>query len=124
MVIVLGCGVIDVFFNFILCDMLGCEVVNGFYDYFIFKYGNEDLFWFQQVCNNFVKSMVVYLVILFLLQFKDCYNGNIMIDDVGYIFYIDFGFCFDIVLGGIKFECVFFKLMFEMFVVMGGGVDI
>lgn len=46
-----------------------------------------------------------------------------MIDDVGYILYIDFGFCFDIVFGGIKFEWVLFKFMSEMMVVMGGLFD-
>jgi phosphatidylinositol 4-kinase A len=118
-----GCGVIDVLPNSISRDMLGREAVNGLYDYFVSKYGNEDSLRFQQARNNFVKSMAAYSVISFLLQFKDRHNGNIMIDDAGHIIHIDFGFCFDIAPGGIKFERAPFKLTSEMVAVMGGSPD-
>jgi phosphatidylinositol 4-kinase len=118
-----GCGVIDVLPNSISRDMLGREAVNGLYDYFVSKYGNEDSLRFQQARNNFVKSMAAYSVISFLLQFKDRHNGNIMIDDAGHILHIDFGFCFDIAPGGIKFERAPFKLTSEMVAVMGGSSD-
>lgn len=118
-----GCGVIDVLPNSISRDMLGREAVNGLYDYFVSKYGNEDSLRFQQARNNFVKSMAAYSVISFLLQFKDRHNGNIMIDDAGHILHIDFGFCFDIAPGGIKFERAPFKLTSEMVAVMGGSAD-
>lgn len=118
-----GCGVIDVLPNSISRDMLGREAVNGLYDYFVSKYGNEDSLRFQQARNNFVKSMAGYSVISFLLQFKDRHNGNIMIDDAGHILHIDFGFCFDIAPGGIKFERAPFKLTSEMVAVMGGSRD-
>lgn len=118
-----GCGVIDVLPNSISRDMLGREAVNGLYEYFISKYGNEDSLRFQQARNNFVKSMAAYSVISFLLQFKDRHNGNIMIDDAGHILHIDFGFCFDIAPGGIKFERAPFKLTTEMVAVMGGSAD-
>lgn len=118
-----GCGVIDVLPNSISRDMLGREAVNGLYDYFVSKYGNEDSLRFQQARNNFVKSMAAYSVISFLLQFKDRHNGNIMIDDMGHIVHIDFGFCFDIAPGGIKFERAPFKLTGEMLAVMGGSPE-
>lgn len=118
-----GCGVIDVLPNSISRDMLGREAVNKLYDYFISKYGNEDSLRFQQARNNFVKSMAAYSVISFLLQFKDRHNGNIMVDDAGHILHIDFGFCFDIAPGGIKFERAPFKLTSEMVAVMGGSTD-
>ncbi|KAJ9157387.1 Phosphatidylinositol 4-kinase stt4 [Pleurostoma richardsiae] len=118
-----GCGVIDVLPNSISRDMLGREAVNGLYEYFITKYGNEDSLRFQQARNNFVKSMAAYSVISFLLQFKDRHNGNIMVDDAGHILHIDFGFCFDIAPGGIKFERAPFKLTSEMVAVMGGSTD-
>jgi phosphatidylinositol 4-kinase len=118
-----GCGVIDVLPNSISRDMLGREAVNGLYDYFVSKYGNEDSLRFQRARNNFVKSMAAYSVISFLLQFKDRHNGNIMIDDAGHILHIDFGFCFDIAPGGIKFERAPFKLTSEMVAVMGGSTD-
>lgn len=118
-----GCGVIDVLPNSISRDMLGREAVNGLYDYFVSKYGNEDSLRFQQARNNFVKSMAAYSVISFLLQFKDRHNGNIMIDEAGHIIHIDFGFCFDIAPGGIKFERAPFKLTSEMLAVMGGSPE-
>jgi len=118
-----GCGVIDVLPNSISRDMLGREAVNGLYDYFISKYGNEDSLKFQEARNNFVKSMAAYSIISFLLQFKDRHNGNIMIDDAGHILHIDFGFCFDIAPGGVKFERAPFKLTTEMVAVMGGSTD-
>ncbi|TID27681.1 phosphatidylinositol 4-kinase-like protein STT4 [Venturia nashicola] len=115
-----GCGVIDVLPNSISRDMLGREAVNGLYDYFVSKYGSEDSIRFQEARNAFVKSMAAYSVISYLLQFKDRHNGNIMIDDAGHILHIDFGFCFDIVPGGVKFEQAPFKLTPEMVAVMGG----
>ncbi|KAK2880029.1 hypothetical protein FQN49_000635 [Arthroderma sp. PD_2] len=115
-----GCGVIDVLPNSISRDMLGREAVNGLYDYFISKYGGEQSIRFQEARSNFVKSMAAYSVISYLLQFKDRHNGNIMIDDAGHILHIDFGFCFDIAPGGVRFERAPFKLTTEMIAVMGG----
>lgn len=116
-----GCGVIDVLPNSISRDMLGREAVNGLYEWFISKYGSEDSIEFQRARNNFIKSMAAYSVISYLLQFKDRHNGNIMYDDDGHIIHIDFGFCFDIVPGGVKFEAAPFKLTKEMVAVMGGS---
>ncbi|KAH7034920.1 phosphatidylinositol 3 [Microdochium trichocladiopsis] len=118
-----GCGVIDVLPGSISRDMLGREAVNGLYDYFISKYGNEDSLRFQKARMSFVKSMAAYSIISFLLQFKDRHNGNIMIDEAGHIIHIDFGFCFDIAPGGVKFERAPFKLTGEMLAVMGGSMD-
>ena len=116
-----GCGVIDVLPNSISRDMLGRETVNGLYDYFAAQYGGEHSIRFQEARNNFVKSMAAYSVISYLLQFKDRHNGNIMIDEAGHILHIDFGFCFDIAPGGIRFERAPFKLTAEMVAVMGGS---
>ncbi|KAI9370011.1 hypothetical protein BJX61DRAFT_517181 [Aspergillus egyptiacus] len=115
-----GCGVIDVLPNSISRDMLGREAVNGLYDYFVSKYGGEDSIQFQEARTNFVKSMAAYSVISYLLQFKDRHNGNIMFDDAGHIIHIDFGFCFDIAPGGVRFERAPFKLTSEMVAVMSG----
>lgn len=116
-----GCGVIDVLPNSISRDMLGREAVNGLYEYFITKFGPEDSIEFQNARNNFVKSLAGYSIISYLLQFKDRHNGNIMYDDQGHCLHIDFGFIFDIVPGGVKFEAVPFKLTREMVKVMGGS---
>ncbi|KAI4202882.1 MAG: hypothetical protein LQ350_002253 [Teloschistes chrysophthalmus] len=116
-----GCGVIDVLPNSISRDMLGREAVNGLYDYFVSKYGAENSIRFQEARTNFVKSLAAYSVISYLLQFKDRHNGNIMVDDAGHILHIDFGFCFDIAPGGVRFERAPFKLTSEMVAVMGGN---
>ncbi|ODQ65389.1 hypothetical protein NADFUDRAFT_51982 [Nadsonia fulvescens var. elongata DSM 6958] len=118
-----GCGVIDVLPNSISRDMLGREAVNGLYEYFTTKHGSEDSIRFQKARNNFVKSLAAYSVISYLIQFKDRHNGNIMYDDDGHILHIDFGFCFDIVPGGVKFEAAPFKLTHEMIAVMGGNTS-
>jgi len=118
-----GCGVIDVLPNSISRDMLGREAVNGLYEYFVSKYGSEDSIRFQEARSNFIKSMAAYSIISYLLQFKDRHNGNIMVDDAGHILHIDFGFCFDIAPGGVKFERAPFKLTPEMVAVMGGSTQ-
>lgn len=118
-----GCGVIDVLPNSISRDMLGREAVNGLYEYFTSKHGGEDSIQFQLARNNFVKSLAAYSVISYLIQFKDRHNGNIMYDDQGHILHIDFGFCFDIVPGGVRFEAAPFKLTHEMIAVMGGSTQ-
>ena len=82
------CGVIDMIPNSISRDMLGREAVNGLYDYFTTKYGGEDSIRFQEARNNFVKSMAAYSVISWLLQLKDRHNGNIMVNDAGYLIHI------------------------------------
>ncbi|KAK6462764.1 phosphatidylinositol-4 kinase [Scheffersomyces coipomensis] len=118
-----GCGVIDVLPNATSRDMLGREAVNGLYEYFITKFGPENSIEFQQARNNLIKSLAAYSIISYLLQFKDRHNGNIMYDDQGHVLHIDFGFCFDIVPGGVKFEVAPFKLTHEMILVLGGRDD-
>lgn len=116
-----GCGVIDVLPNATSRDMLGREAVNGLYEYFITKFGPENSIEFQMARNNLIKSLAAYSVISYILQFKDRHNGNIMYDDAGRVIHIDFGFCFDIVPGGVKFEVAPFKLTHEMVMVLGGS---
>lgn len=116
-----GCGVIDVLPNSTSRDMLGREAVNGLYEYFTTKFGPELSIEFQQARNNLIKLLAAYSIISYLLQFKDRHNGNIMYDDQGHVLHIDFGFCFDIVPGGVKFEMAPFKLTHEMVLVLGGS---
>lgn len=115
-----GCGVIDVLPNSTSRDMLGREAVNGLYEYYTTKFGPETSIEFQIARNNLVRSLAGYSIISYLLQFKDRHNGNIMYDDQGHVLHIDFGFCFDIVPGGVKFEVAPFKLTREMVMVLGG----
>lgn len=118
-----GCGIIDVLPRSISRDMLGREAVNGLYEYFISQFGSETSPEFQRARINFVKSLAAYSIITYLLAIKDRHNGNIMYDQEGHILHIDFGFCFDIVPGGVKFEQSPFKLTREMVRVMGGNIN-
>lgn len=118
-----GCGVIDVLPNSVSRDMLGREAVNGLFDWFVSKFGGEESPAFQTARGNFVRSLAAYSVISYLLQFKDRHNGNIMFDEAGHILHIDFGFCFDIAPGGVKFERAPFKLTKEMVAVLGGNTE-
>ncbi|KAI9718337.1 MAG: phosphatidylinositol-4- kinase [Chrysothrix sp. TS-e1954] len=118
-----GCGIIDVLPNAISRDMLGREAVNGLYEWFSSRFGNEEAPAYQIARANFVKSLAAYSVISYLLQFKDRHNGNIMYDEEGHILHIDFGFCFDIAPGGVRFERAPFKLTKEMVAVMGGSAE-
>lgn len=118
-----GCGVIDVLPNATSRDMLGREAVNGLYEYFTTKFGPENSIEFQRARNNLVRSLAGYSIISYLLQFKDRHNGNIMYDEQGNVLHVDFGFCFDIVPGGVKFEVAPFKLTHEMVMVLGGSED-
>lgn len=116
-----GRGVIDVLPNSVSRDMLGREAVNGLVEWFQSKFGGANSLHFQTARLNFVKSMAAYSVMTYLIQFKDRHNGNIMYDDQGHVIHIDFGFCFDIAPGGVRFEAAPFKLTKEMVQLMGGS---
>lgn len=116
-----GRGIIDVLPNSVSRDMLGREAVNGLDQWFRSKYGGPESIAFQRARLDFVKSLAAYSVISYLIQFKDRHNGNIMYDADGHIIHIDFGFCFDITPGGVRFEAAPFKLTKEMVQVMGGS---
>lgn len=79
---------------------------------------------FEQAQDNFLRSLVGYSLVCYILQIKDRHNANIMMDREGHIVHIDFGF----VLGDtprmgkvpIFSERAPFKLSGEFWDVLGG----
>ena len=72
--------------------------------------------------RNFMKTLVGYSLVTYLLQVKDRHNGNIMVKKDGSIFHIDYGFFLSNAPGkGVELEKnVAFKLTNEYVDVLGG----
>ena len=76
---------------------------------------------FTKGLYNFVRSLVGYSLVTYLLQVKDRHNANIMIEGDGTMVHIDFGFIFGDSPGfNINFENAPFKLTQEYIDLMGG----
>jgi phosphatidylinositol 4-kinase len=104
-------GIIQVVPNTFSRDQIGKENKYSLYEFFKEKYGGEMSPLFQKARENFIKSMAAYSVVSYILQLKDRHNGNIIIDNLGHLIHIDFGFIFDISPGkNMKFENAEFKL--------------
>ena len=79
---------------------------------------------FEQAQDNFLRSLVGYSLVCYILQIKDRHNANILMDREGNVMHIDFGF----VLGDtpkmgkvpIFSERAPFKLSQEFWDVLGG----
>lgn len=86
--------------------------------------GKQGIVSFETAQLNFLRSLVGYSLVCFILQIKDRHNANILLDRVGHIMHIDFGY----VLGDtpkmgkvpIFSERAPFKLSAEFWEVLGG----
>lgn len=84
----------------------------------------RDTISFGEAQMNFLRSLVGYSLVCYILQVKDRHNANILLDRLGHIIHIDFGF----VLGDtpkmskvpIFSERAPFKLSAELWEVLGG----
>ena len=89
-------------------------------DHFTKTFGAADSPAYAAAVENFAKSLAAYSVISYVLQLKDRHNGNILIDSVGHIVHIDFGFMLSNTPGSMGFEAAPFKLTQEYVDVLGG----
>lgn len=68
---------------------------------------------FDEALKNFIESLAGYSLVQYFLQIKDRHNGNILIDNLGHIIHIDFGFMLSLSPGNVGFESAPFKLTAE-----------
>merc|ERR1711916_173475 len=76
---------------------------------------------FMNAQESFVESLAAYSLFTHFAQVKDRHNGNIMIDSVGRILHIDYGFFYSNSPGrNMGFETAPFKFLSDFVEVMGG----
>ncbi|KAJ1916331.1 Phosphatidylinositol 4-kinase pik1alpha (PI4-kinase)(PtdIns-4-kinase) [Tieghemiomyces parasiticus] len=90
------------------------------YDYYLLEYGAPNTDRFLQAQDKFMRSLVGYSLITYILQLKDRHNGNILVDKEGHLVHIDFGFMLTNSPGSMGFEMAPFKLSQEYLDVLGG----
>ncbi|KNZ56918.1 atypical/PI4K protein kinase [Puccinia sorghi] len=61
------------------------------FDHYVDTYGPPTGEKYKKAQRNFMRSLVAYSIISYILQLKDRHNGNILIDKEGHIIHIDFG---------------------------------
>lgn len=99
----------------------GYPTEGGLRKYFEMTYGGPDSKAFKAAQKNFMHSLVGYALVSYLLGLKDRHNGNIMIDTLGHLIFIDFGFAMGMkVAHEFSFERAPFKLTKEYVEVMDG----
>uniref|UniRef100_K3WKP1 1-phosphatidylinositol 4-kinase n=1 Tax=Globisporangium ultimum (strain ATCC 200006 / CBS 805.95 / DAOM BR144) TaxID=431595 RepID=K3WKP1_GLOUD len=110
-----------------LTDALSIDAVKKQFgslpQYFTALFGNESSIEYQEARQELIASMAASSVYCYLFQIKDRHNGNIMIDRMGHIIHIDFGFMLGIAPGGafsLEKDCPF-KLTTEMVELMGSN---
>ena len=64
----------------------------GLKAYFEREFGGKNSEGGIEAMMNFVRSCAGYSLVCYLLQVKDRHNGNILLDSLGHIVHIDFGF--------------------------------
>ncbi|KAF9737619.1 hypothetical protein PMIN03_000210 [Paraphaeosphaeria minitans] len=89
-------------------------------DHFTKTFGDPESEPYKAGINAFARSLAAYSMISYVLQLKDRHNGNLLIDNMGHIIHIDFGFMLSNSPGSMGFEAAPFKLTQEYVDVLGG----
>jgi len=89
-------------------------------DHFTKTFGDPDSDNYKAGVDAFARSLAAYSIICYVLQLKDRHNGNLLIDNMGHIIHIDFGFMLSNSPGSMGFEAAPFKLTQEYVDVLGG----
>lgn len=93
----------------------------GLKAYFEREFGGKNSEGGIEAMMNFVRSCAGYSLVCYLLQVKDRHNGNILLDSLGHIVHIDFGFMLSSSPGkNLGFETSPFKLTEDMVELMDG----
>lgn len=89
-------------------------------DHWLKTFGEPDSEAYIAGVGAFIRSLAAYSMISYVLQLKDRHNGNLLIDNMGHIIHIDFGFMLSNSPGSMGFEAAPFKLTQDYVDVLGG----
>jgi phosphatidylinositol 4-kinase len=89
-------------------------------DHWLKTFGEPDSEAYIAGVGAFTRSLAAYSMICYVLQLKDRHNGNLLIDNMGHIIHIDFGFMLSNSPGSMGFEAAPFKLTQDYVDVLGG----
>jgi hypothetical protein len=89
-------------------------------DHWLKTFGEPDSEPYMAGVGCFTRSLAAYSMISYVLQLKDRHNGNLLIDNMGHIIHIDFGFMLSNSPGSMGFEAAPFKLTQDYVDVLGG----
>ncbi|KAJ1961623.1 Phosphatidylinositol 4-kinase pik1alpha (PI4-kinase)(PtdIns-4-kinase) [Dipsacomyces acuminosporus] len=125
-----GCGLMETITNTVSVHSIKKEFYSRnpdyagppytLYNYFVTSYGTPDTEGFRKAQDNFMRSLVSYSLITYILQIRDRHNGNILLDTAGHIIHIDFGFMLSNSPGSVGFEQAPFKFPMEYVDILGG----
>ncbi|KAJ2726868.1 Phosphatidylinositol 4-kinase pik1alpha (PI4-kinase)(PtdIns-4-kinase), partial [Coemansia sp. Cherry 401B] len=125
-----GCGIMETITNTVSVHSIKKEFYSrnpGYagppytlYNYFVMSYGTPDTARFREAQDCFMRSLVAYSLITYVLQIRDRHNGNILLDTAGHVIHIDFGFMLYNSPGSVGFEQAPFKFPMEYVDILGG----
>ena len=115
-------GIIQTLTNTISIDKIKKDNTNieNLTHYYSIKFGGYGSKSYKKALLNFASSLAGYSLLSYILQIKDRHNGNILLDDDGFLVHIDFGFLLDSSPGNVDFEKSPFKMTGEYIDLLGG----